>query len=508
MKKKWSSSKQIKLGAVMSYLSIAINICAGLIYTPWMVHSIGQSDYGLYTLAGSLISLFMVDFGISSAVSRFISKYLAEGKQDNVNKFMGIVYKLYFFIDAVFLLALVIIYFFLGVIYGGLTPNELERFKVVYLIVALNNLVAFPFVTLSGVLTSYEQFFQLKLCTIFQKLSVVCCMIVALMMGQGLYALVTVNLVCNFLTIGLKYIFIKKNTPLRVDFKFWDKNTLKDIFGFSIWSTIISIAERFIFNIMPSILAALSGSLSVAVFGVSSTIEGYVYTFSSAINGMFLPKTSRILTHENKDEELLQLMIKVGRINLTVVALVIIGFACAGREFMYLWMGEGYTNAYYVAVLMILPDLIYAPQQIARTVLVAENKIRYQAVVYIIIGVVNIVLSLFLCPLIGEMGAGISIFTAYTIRLVLMTTIYKKVLSIDVARFFKECHFRMLPGLIVTLIIGVVLFRIETQGWILFLIKCGILAISYAVCVWLMSFNNYEKELFGGIVLKLIKKSK
>ena len=55
---------QIKFGAILSYVSIAVNIIAGLLYTPWMVNQIGGDDYGLFTIVNSLITLFMVDFGL------------------------------------------------------------------------------------------------------------------------------------------------------------------------------------------------------------------------------------------------------------------------------------------------------------------------------------------------------------------------------------------------------------------------------------------------------------
>ena len=74
----------------MSYFTIAFNMLAGLIYTPWMIKQIGQSNYGLYTLATSLITLFVMDFGMGAAVARFVSKYNAEGKQDKVNNFFHI----------------------------------------------------------------------------------------------------------------------------------------------------------------------------------------------------------------------------------------------------------------------------------------------------------------------------------------------------------------------------------------------------------------------------------
>lgn len=78
---KKSNYSQLKIGAIITYLSIAFNIIAGLIYTPWMVDQIGQSDYGIYTLANSLISLFLIDFGLSSATSRFVAKYRAENDE-------------------------------------------------------------------------------------------------------------------------------------------------------------------------------------------------------------------------------------------------------------------------------------------------------------------------------------------------------------------------------------------------------------------------------------------
>ena len=72
---KLDSKKQIALGAIMSYISIGINIVTGLVFTPWMIHSIGKENYGLFTLALSVISLFVFDFGLSSAITRFLSIY-------------------------------------------------------------------------------------------------------------------------------------------------------------------------------------------------------------------------------------------------------------------------------------------------------------------------------------------------------------------------------------------------------------------------------------------------
>lgn len=105
-----NSSTQIKFGAIIAYLNIGINITTGLLYTPWLIRSIGKDDYGLYTLVMSVISLFVFDFGLSNAIGRFVAKYLAERKPDQINNCLGLIYKLYIFLDIILLLFLVIVY--------------------------------------------------------------------------------------------------------------------------------------------------------------------------------------------------------------------------------------------------------------------------------------------------------------------------------------------------------------------------------------------------------------
>lgn len=496
-----TSNRQIKIGAILSYTAIAISILSGLLYTPWMIRSIGQSNYGLYTLVGSFISMFMMDFGIGSAVSRFISKYLACGEHDKVNGLLSIVYKLYIIIDVIIFAVLFVIFFFINTIYVQLTPEEISKFKIIYIIVGAYNLFAFPLMPLNGILTSYEKFYQLKLCDIFNRVSVVLFMVIALLCGLGLYTLVLVNTLCGVVTLVIKLIIVKKDTDVKVDFHYKSKNLVKEILGFSVWVTVVTICQRLIFNIMPSILAAFIGSASVAVFGVASTIEGYVFTFSDAINGLFLPKTSRIEVGEEGHEQLMQLLIKVGRVNFTVVGLIITGFFCAGKEFITLWMGNDYMTAYYCVILMVLPELLSFPQQIAHTDLLVKNMVKYEAYINVIMSAINIAVSCMICRYTGVLGAGISIGVAYFVKFILMNVVYKTKLHLELLRFFKECYLKMCVPIIITAVLGSLLFKyIAVHGWMIFCVKCIIVFIIYLLSMWFFGFNKYEKNMYVGFI--------
>ena len=307
------SSRQIKWGAILSYVSIAVNIISGLLYTPWMVATIGESQYGLYTLANSVITLFLVDFGLSSATGRYLSKYNAEGDQESAERFLGVVYKLYLLIDAVILTILVSVFFLMDRIFVNLTPAELEQFRVVYAISAVFSVINFPFVTFNGILTAYEKFIPLKIADLLYRLCNVSFTVIALLLGYGLYALVAVHAVVGILTLVFKYILIRRLTPAKVRFGNTDRGLYREIFGFSIWVTISALAGRLVFNITPSILGIVANSTAIAIFGIVTTIEGYVFSITTAISGIFMPRISRIVagTHAEDDLNLLFLNVSV-----------------------------------------------------------------------------------------------------------------------------------------------------------------------------------------------------
>ena len=66
---------QRKLGIIVSYFNISLQVFINLAYVPILLHYIGKSEYGLYQLIGSFIAYFSImDFGLSAAVVRFYIK--------------------------------------------------------------------------------------------------------------------------------------------------------------------------------------------------------------------------------------------------------------------------------------------------------------------------------------------------------------------------------------------------------------------------------------------------
>ena len=494
---------QLKLGALMTYLSIGINIAAGILYTPWMIRQIGQSDYGLYTVANSLISLFLVDIGLGAATSRFVAKYRAQGREDKIPVFLSAVYKLYLALDAIIFIALIVVFFCADLIYANFTAVELEKFRTIFCIAGLYSLISFPCTTFNGILTAYEEFVPLKLADVIQRIGTILLTVLALLMGMKLYALVTVNAVCGLLAIAVKFYFVRKNVRLR-----FTKNSpseYKEIFSFSLWSSVYGLAQRLIFNITPTVIGmtVAAATSAISVFGIVTNIESYCYTITTAINGMFISKITRFTEGDHSRSRITALATKVGRFQFGLNALVILGFFLVGREFISLWVGDAYRDAYYGILLVIAPGLLYNSLQIFNTAIVAQNLVKYQAYIQITMGLCNVILSFLFSSMWGVVGASLSIFIAYSLRVVLTLILIRKKLDVDLKHYIRNCYVRMAVPLVASLLIcWPITAFIQAGAWPKFILKAGIIVAIYGAALVALGLTKQERS---ALVKKLRK---
>lgn len=499
------NKKQITFGALLSYSAIAFNIISGLLYTPWMIRTIGDDQYALYTLALSVINLFLLDFGIGSAVTKFLSNYYARGQYDKANRFMGIVYKIFIAISVAIAVCLTIFYFLIDGIYANLGSGQLVVFKRLFIIVAVYSVLSFPFTTFNGVLMANERFIEVKFCNLGQKVLSVALIVLFLLTGQGVYALVLVHAFSNGFFLILKYIFIRNKTRQRTDIKSWDKGIAKNLFGYSVWITVMNLAQRCIFNIMPTVIAAFIGSAEVTLFSLASTLESYVYTFSDAINGMFMPKISKIFTEEDVEKKLTALMCKVGKFHVYTIGLIFIGFICVGKQFVGVWMGEGYELVYWSAMLLIFPSLIYVPQQVAQTALLVNNVVKQQAFIYVVMAIVNLLIAFILLSKVGVIGAAISVCIAYLIKVIGLNILYYRKLPVRLGVYFKQVYGRWIFVAIISVVSGMFIAdNILLNGWIGLGVKICLIAAIYVVLIAVICIDSETRR----IIVERIKHKK
>ena len=156
---------QLKAGAILSYVSIGLNNIVGLLYTPFMLRMLGQNEYGLYSLVASVVSyLTVLDLGFANAIVRYTAKFRAEGKIREQYELFGMFLILYTGIGIIAFLLGLGIYFNVDRLFdAAMTTEDLEKIRVMMLLMCFNLAFTFPMSIWGAIITAYENF-------VFQKL--------------------------------------------------------------------------------------------------------------------------------------------------------------------------------------------------------------------------------------------------------------------------------------------------------------------------------------------------
>lgn len=508
------STKKIALGTVLGYLALLLSIASGLLFTPLIKRNLGTSMYGIYTLALSIINLFLVDFGLSTSVNAYISKYRANGQIEDENRFLTATLKIYLFLDIVLLIIFVVACCLIDYIYVGLTGNEISVLKYVFLILTGFSLMTFPSSLYNGILKAYEEFGAIKIAEIANKLIYVGLTALSLYFDLGIYAVVCSYAISSLANAVVLYLFarikLKKKIILRQKTSFSD---IKEIASFSGYGFLVSLASRFIFTIVPSVLGIVSDSTSIAIFGVCSSLEGNVYSFSAVMSGFFMPKISRLTGDKNDKsyaDRLDALAIKVGKIQVSFVLLVVLGFVAVGSFFVDIWMEHDpvYTPVYLGTIVLILYQIINVAQAIYYTAMSSSKAtIKPLAIAYLSVGLINVALVFLFGYLWGALGACLSICISHFVEIIALNALYKKYLRVSLVHFFSKTYLGFLPATVVGLTAALLFrFLLPFSPAINFLIGGVGIVLVYLSLVWIGFGIKDTKAFFANLSSSIRKK--
>lgn len=491
-----SDSLEIRKGAILSYANVAFLFLIGLLYTPWLVNSIGADDYGLYTLAVSVINFFLLDFGLGTAISRYLAKYIAEGKPEKANSFLGTAYAVYCLIAAVMSIALIVVYLNIETIYSGLSEGQIGTFKSLYIVVAFYSVVSMPFLSQNGVLLANNNLVVLKACTLIQKAFVTLLTIIGVILGYGVFAIVFVTAMGNLLFIAVKMVLIRRLTSLRGAMRLANKKDAKDLALFTGWVSISQVCERCNWMLMPSILGVMSNSFEIAVFGLVNQLQGYVWNIADALGSLFLPKVTKLLMVDSSGKALTDLMIKFGRIQVMIVGGVVFGFALIGNQFVDLWMGDGYDGLWIGALAVMLVYLLSVPMQIASTAMTVSNHVDLQAKIRMASAILTVILGVALSSSLGAVGASLAIAGGYLFSVGLRCAFYRSKLKVRLGSYFRQSYLPWLPVAVASSFLFFLVAKlVSLDGWPSFFLEGGLFLLFYCVLCWFFVMNDFEKGL-------------
>lgn len=499
---------QLKAGAVLNYVILGLNAIVGLTYTPYMLRCLGQSEFGIYSLASAIIAyLSMLDLGFGNAVIRYTAKFRAEGKTEKQYSLFGMFTLLYSAIGIVVILAGLILYFNLDKMFGQtLTDTELERTKIVTLLMVLNLAFTFPLSIYGAIITAYENFIFLRVVQIIKIILNTAIIIAFLYMGYKAVAIVIVHTVFNFVVLGLNYFYCRKKIKIKINFSRPDWHLIKEIGIYSFWIFLNVIMDRIYWSTGQFVLGAVSGTVAISVFAVAIQLQSMYMLFSGGVSGVFLPRITSMVAKNSSNHEISEQFIKVGRIQYFILSLVFTGFIVFGRQFINFWAGEEYCDAYIITLIFFGALLIPLIQNMGIIILQARNQMKFRSLLYIVIAFASLACQIPLAKYYGAIGCAIAIGGALFIgQGIIINIYYQKVQKIEIVQFWKEILKMSIVPVILTVSSIVLLHLLDISGIIQTVTSIAVYTVIFIALFYKFSLNSYERNLFAAPVRKVLK---
>lgn len=500
---------QLKAGVVLNYVVIFLNTVVGLLYTPYMLRMMGQSEYGLYSLVASVIAyLTVLDLGFGNAIVRYTAKFRAEKKTEEQYEMFGMFFLLYLVIGIVAFGIGLGLYFNVDTLFGNtMTAVELGRARIMMLLLVANLAFTFPMSIWGSIIQAYEDFVFQKSLNIIRIILNTAVMICLLHFGYKAVAMVVVQTIFNVLTLVVNFIYCRRKLNIHIYFRFkhFHWGFLKEVAIYSFWIFLNAIIDRVYWSTGQFVLGAMVGTAAVAVFAIAIQLEGMYMQFSTAISSVFLPKVTAMVATNRSRKEISDLFIRTGRIQYIVLAYILSGFIIFGRQFIELWAGAGYTDAYIISLLFFIPLTVPLIQNLGITILQARNEMKFRSVLYIIIALVSLAMQIVLTGYFGGIGCAMGVSGALVVgQILIMNVYYRRRQDLDIKTFWKEISkMSIIPIVLIFSSMLVIRHFFALDSWGKLILGIAAFSLVYIPLFFRFSMTDEERNLFISMFHKI-----
>lgn len=504
---------QLKAGVVLNYVVIILNTVVGLLYTPYMLRMMGQSEYGLYSLVASVIAyLTVLDLGFGNAIVRYTAKFRAEKKTEEQYDMFGMFFLLYLVIGIIAFGIGLGLYFNVGTLFGNtMTAVELGRARIMMLLLVANLAFTFPMSIWGSIIQAYEDFVFQKSLNIFRIILNTAVMICLLHFGYKAVAMVVVQTIFNVLTLVVNFIYCRRKLNIHIYFRFkhFHWGFLKEVAIYSFWIFLNAIMDRVYWSTGQFVLGAMVGTAAVAVFAIAIQLEGMYMQFSTAISSVFLPKVTAMVATNRSRKEISDLFIRTGRMQYIVLAYILSGFIIFGRQFIELWAGAGYTDAYIISLLFFIPLTVPLIQNLGITILQARNEMKFRSVLYIIIALVSLAMQIVLTRFFGGIGCAMGVSGALVVgQILIMNVYYQRRQDLDIKTFWKEISkMSIIPIVLIFSSMLVIRHFFALDSWGKLILGIAAFSLVYIPLFFRFSMTDEERNLFISMFHKIFDKA-
>lgn len=487
-----------------NWSNLFISVVVAFIVSPILVNQLGNETYGIWVLIISLTSYFTIlDFGVNGAIVRFISKYKALEEYNSANKVFSSSFAFFSIIALIVVTACAVFAYFFKDIF------EIKQFDqrylyAVFFIVGVDLALNLIFSVFLGSLKAVGRFLEVNIIAITLNIIKNVIIVVLITNGYSLLAIAVLQLIVNSTKFLLQYFTIQKFAAF-LHFKVTNinKDTLKQLYNYSIYAFVISIAMKIIFYTDSIVIGAILDVGQVTFYAIPTMLMQYLEQFIWAVIAVLLP----IISAQDalgKNEKNSKMYMVGSKYAMLLCAPVFIVLYFAGPSFIGLWMGKQYSEpSGQVLQILLVGYYFFLAQLVAHGILKGLSKHKILAILLSVEAVANLGLSLYLGEIWGINGVALgTIIPLLVINVIAVPYFTCKELKVNYLQYLvKSCFYPLISLGLFAMVISYL--DVQVTSYLELAIFSASVLIVYGIYSAVLHFEPEHKKM----VVKLFKKS-
>lgn len=492
---------QKRIGIILSYLNLITGMIVNIFLTPLLISSLGDVDYSLYKLMQSFAGpLSMFHLGISTIVMRSIVQFSSNEcytKKDKQNT-MALALLASGIMAALVSIAGIGMCVSIPDIYGK--NYDLEHIALgqkIFLVFMLSTVIHMLTDAFSGCMVGHEKFVVTSGLQLFRTIFKMLLWIILLSLDRGVLEITCVDLAISLITFlfSIGYaVFGLHETPRLY---YFDKTKLWEIISYGGAILLQAVVNQVNNNVDTIILGTfVSDKAIITMYSSALTLYAVYNSLIAVVANFFLPKAARLISQNASSEEITDFVIGPGRFQAMLAVASIFGFALFGGNFITIWLGEKYMDAYWITLMLLIPVTVPLVENTMISVLDASLKRIYRSVMLVIMAALNVVISILLGSVFNFWGVAFGTVISLVVGHGFMMNIYyAKAFKLQIGRMFYSIFKGILPAGLLTALLCFPLSLFLPDTLVFFFLKCTSFMVIYGAFLLLFGLNTSEKNL-------------
>lgn len=403
-----SSGVRIARNVLSNWGSYAFSMVVNFFLAPFVVHHLGNSQYGVWTLIVSLTGyLGLLDFGVRGAVTRYVARFHTQVDHERASRVASSALAVF---TATGILA-IMVSAILAILFGSSfhIPAEYRTASQIVLILAGFN-IATSLVNgvFGGIIVGLQRFDLSNALEVavagLRAISVV----VALGAGKGLITLACIHLIFGLARgAGNAWLSFRLYPELRIRWALADKGHLRLIFSFSFYSFLLHVSASLIYYTDNVVIGAFLPVGMITFYAIGANLVEYSRALIGGVSQTMSPLASSFEARQN-EEGLRKLLLMSSRFATMAALPVALTFMLRGSSFIGLWMGPQYASISGRVLLILAVVMLFWPANTsAASILLGISKHRPMVPALLLEGLGNLALSILWIRSIGILGVAL-----------------------------------------------------------------------------------------------------